>query len=205
MNNDELFRNNVADLMPWFKVVDFRNPLTLDDFSYESGVPDKVGDHCQKCVTVNQCYFKNEKDKKPEEFDYSNTDISRFEQGLYHPNCECKKLGYATPMSAEIKIRMDNRMDYLFDKKNGLIKAWGYLDSDKKELEKIIVEQSKNNYASGNYSIYKHDKYGFAITIYLTIPGKGIKLGRFYKRKSGYIVYPNKTLRNTTPIGGIWK
>ncbi len=203
MNNDELFRNNLANLTAWFKVVDFNNPFTLEDFSYESGVPESgVGGHCWKCITVNQCYFKNEPNKKPEEFDYSTMFIPKFAQGIYHPNCECKKLGYAAPLPEEIKIIMGKKFTDLYNRKIGLFYGWGYNDNDKTQFEKTYLDLVKKEYCNSNYYVREHTNIGCNINIVINFPGKNEKLGKFYKIKTGFIVFPNKKIRCITFFGG---
>ena len=74
MNLDDAIREKLAKFTSWFQVVDFNNTNTIEDFTFRDGVPKEgVAGHCQKCITVNKCYFKDEINKKPEEFDYSNS------------------------------------------------------------------------------------------------------------------------------------
>lgn len=207
MNLDDAIREKLAKFTSWFQVVDYNNTNTIEDFSFRDGVPKEgVAGHCQKCITINKCYFKDEKNKKPEEFDYSNRLVLPMFRGLYHPFCECIKLGQSHIQEKDIEIILTNdKMDYLYKDKQGLIEAWGYKEEDKEELKQIIINQAKSCYAKGNYLIRLHDKYGVHITVFLEIPGKRTKLGKFYKRMSGFMIYPNKKLKNITPIGGIYK
>lgn len=204
MNNDELFRNNLANLTAWFKVVDFNNPFTLEDFSYESGVPENgVGSHCWKCITVNQCYFKNEPNKKPEEFDYSTIIIPKFARGIYHPNCECKKLGYAAPHPHEVKLlNLNTKYEYFFHDKIHWYHSWGYKDYEKEEFKKVYESLIKAAYCKGDYIIREHDNTGAKITVFITLPGANDKFGKSFKLKAGYTIFPNKKLKCNTPIGG---
>ena len=49
--------------------------------------PQVIKPHCVTCTIVNKCWFKDEKDKKPDEFDYSKyPEIPLEKRGLYHPN-----------------------------------------------------------------------------------------------------------------------
>ena len=70
------FNTNDEISSDWIKINDGSNPWTIEDFPYRIegaqflseeekqkmlGVPeDGVDDHCWKCITVNQCWFKNE-------------------------------------------------------------------------------------------------------------------------------------------------
>jgi hypothetical protein len=59
----------------WIQVFDDESSWTIEDFPYSSGVDGKITyPHCEKCVAVNHCYFKNEKGKKPENLP---TELSR--------------------------------------------------------------------------------------------------------------------------------
>ena len=44
----------------------------------------------------------------------------------------------------------------------------------------MIKELVKESFVKGNYEIEKHTKYGVAINVFITIPGKNEKYGRFY-------------------------
>lgn len=87
------------------KIEDNESKWTIENFQYNTGVNNNITyPHCWKCVTVNKCWFKNESNKKPEEFDYSFTGISKKLIGLYHPRCHCKKLANDVPKIKEIII-----------------------------------------------------------------------------------------------------
>ena len=95
---DNIFGDLLANFSEWIKIEDDQCPYTIQDFPYETGVDElKTIPHCFKCVTVNDCWFKNEKDKKPQELEISNPILNLFlemnnQNGLYHPNCHCKKI-----------------------------------------------------------------------------------------------------------------
>lgn len=56
MNKFDSFLGN------WIQVVDNQNNITIEDFSYATYViREKTGNHCEKCVSVNMCWFKDEK------------------------------------------------------------------------------------------------------------------------------------------------
>ena len=51
----------------WIKVVDELNNVVIDDFDYTNGIQGPITQkHCIKCIAVNQCWFANEKNKKPD-------------------------------------------------------------------------------------------------------------------------------------------
>lgn len=191
----------------WIKVQDFKNPLTLDNFS-KNGVPaEMVKPHCAVCTTVNQCWFKNEENKKPKEMDYdSYSKFNRKQKGLYHPYCHCQKRGLNPPKEEDIKIVLDkNKENYFFNSKGNWFYSWGYKDKDKNDFiktlkEKIIKAYVRGNYINGKYDFEEQKKYGFRINIFVTIDGVNENKGHFYDMKSGFIVYPNGRLKNTTPL-----
>ena len=56
----------------WIQVADPESSWTIEDFPYSIGVDGKMTyPHCQKCVAVNYCWFKDEEGKKPEKFNYA--------------------------------------------------------------------------------------------------------------------------------------
>ena len=62
----------------WISVDDNKSKWTIEDFPYSTGVDENVTyPHCWRCVTVNQCWFKNEEGKKPEHFDFSKYSYSQ--------------------------------------------------------------------------------------------------------------------------------
>ena len=201
---DDEIRKKLAKFTSWFQVVDFENIKTIEDYSLESGVPDEgEAGHCQKCITINRCYFKNEKGKKPEEFDYSNSFVLPMFRGLYHPFCECVKLGNNAPKIDEIQlISLEGKYKNFFDKKIDWFYAWGYKNEDKELFKKSYEKLIKQAYSEGNYYLRIHDKYGFRINLEITINGIKEKLGHFYKVKAGFTIYPDKKLKCNTIVGG---
>lgn len=96
MKTFEDIKNKVlSKFNTWIKINDNKSKWTIEDFPYETGVDEIVTNpHCWKCVTLNQCWFKNEEGKKPKEFDYSDyslIEVPLSKRGLYHLNCHCKK------------------------------------------------------------------------------------------------------------------
>lgn len=66
MNELEKIKNKIGK---WIEVKDELNEMTIEDFDYSTGVVGPITNkHCAKCVSVNKCWFVNEKEKKPEPF-----------------------------------------------------------------------------------------------------------------------------------------
>ncbi|MDE6967709.1 MAG: hypothetical protein K2P12_03540 [Clostridia bacterium] len=60
----------------WIKIVDKFNDIVIDDFDYKHGIRGAVTTkHCIKCIAANQCWFVDEKNKKPEPMEYSIEEI----------------------------------------------------------------------------------------------------------------------------------
>lgn len=129
MKSFEDVRDKVlAKFSTWIKIGDPKSTWTIEDFPYETGVDEEITNpHCWKCVTVNQCLFKDEENKKPQEFDYSKyslIDIPLSKRGLYHPNCHCKKNQIPAPQKEEIKFVIpEGKIDWFYKNKAGLAKA----------------------------------------------------------------------------------
>lgn len=194
-----------ATFAKWVQINDDKAIRTLEDFAYDTGVDEnKTGGCCWKCISVNKCYFKDEKNKKPEIFDYSLFKIITLPSlGLYHPHCHCVEDITSAPYKDHIKIILSQgKIDFFFKDKQSWFYSWGYKDADKDEFINLIKILSKQSYSYGNYEKEKHTKAGFQINIFITIPGKNEKLGNSYKIKSCYIIFPNKQLRCVTLVGG---
>lgn len=147
---------------------------------------------CEMCVSVNGCCFVNEGDKKP--------------QCPQHPNCRCKELPESVPAKEFVTLDfpVEKISNYLFEKpsKAGLPKAMGYTINDAQEMYNEISKQAREKYADGNYVFHHHNKNGYAVSIPVKLKGKGIKLGRDYNFYTGWVIYPDFKLINSTPFGG---
>lgn len=58
-------------------------------------------------MTVNNCWFKNEKNKKPDKFDYTQfsfSQIGKSIRGLNHPHCHCKEHSINVPKEKDIEL-----------------------------------------------------------------------------------------------------
>ena len=191
----------------WIKINDKQSGWTIEDFPYDTGVNEELTKpHCWKCVTVNDCWFKNGEGKKPEHFNYSKysyTEVSKSNRGLYHPNCHCKEKTINAPRLKEIKV-LDVRANFndFFKRKKRIFYGIGYTFSDEKHLMDFYVNQVKDSYIGGDYKIYRHSIYGFQINILITIYGKDKFKHKSHKFKTGLFIYPNGKLRIATVFAG---
>lgn len=205
---DSVYEKLITNFSEWVEIYDDRNPWTIESFSKINFNEQLIKPHCVDCTIINQCWFKNEEGKKPEEFNYLNAPLIPInKRGLYHPNCHCETNSITKPNPNQIIIfDLERRMDYLFlDKKDWLL-SMGYNIEDKQEVFQLIESLSKESYCNGNYTNNPppkdKKKYGFRIRIKLQFPGKREKANRIFPITSSYIVYPNGQLKNNTPIGG---
>lgn len=195
----------------WIEIRDDKSPWRISDFPYDKGVDSqKTKPHCIKCVAVNNCWFKNEKIKKP--LEYAEVPPLPYKPALlelkyYHPNCHCWPKAIASPKTKDIKIiALDEKMKYLMKAKFAWIQAMGYDTDDENEIYEKLLSLAKQAYCEGRYS--KADpnedmiRYGFKVNIDIKFPGKGEKEGHTYNLKTCYMIFPNGTLKNNTPIGG---
>ena len=178
--------------------------LTIESFPYTTGVIDIfTKPHCWKCVTVNQCWFKNETNKKPLEFNYSNNDLPIKEQGLYHPNCHCQKINIFPPTEDQVELIItEAKINYLFTKKLGWVEYMGYNETNKEQFLNILISKTKEAYITGNYYLVNHTNYGFKINLKISIPGLNNKQNEIFNIETNYMVFPKGKLKMNTPLGG---
>lgn len=181
----------IAKYSDWIKVEDNKSRWTIEDFPYVSGVDeDKTKPHCWKCVTVNRCWFKNEKEKKPETIsnDKNLLDSILKQQGLYHINCHCEEIGVSAPSLADVKLLLlEGKLGYFFENKRGWYESWGYKESDVDFFIDTIAQLVRRSYSLGKYEIEKHTKYGVSINVFIDLPGINEKSGKFYKH--GHVLW----------------
>lgn len=199
---DSLFNN-------WIQVSDDKNTITIEDYSYETGVIEgTTKNHCVKCVSVNKCWFKNEKGKKPEPFDITGINIvdsilNGLTPGLYHPNCHCKERPILSPNENDVELIIDiGKIQWLYKDKSELIKSLGYKEYEHEIFLSVLKKCIIQSYITGQYKIRKHTKHGAAISLNLDVPGKNEKIGKTYKLVGGYMIFPNGKLKCNTLIGG---
>lgn len=208
MNAFESIQDKVlANFSEWIQINDPKSNWAIEDFPYETGINEDITKpHCWKCVTVNQCWFKNENGKKPQKFDYSQyslIDIPMSKRGLYHPNCHCKKNRMSAPQKE--KKYFDNlagKTNFFFKDKINWFYAWGYKDNDKESFINTVLSLTYESYTLGRYENIGHNKQGFKINIFIDLPGKHEKQSHIYKVKTCWMIFPNGKLKCNTLIGG---
>ena len=84
--------------------------------------------------------------------------------------------------------------------KNRAFESWGYTVDDAHWLQAEIEKQALEKYIAGEYTLGKLNKDGQRISVRIEIPRKNG--GRMVSFLSGWMVYPNGSLRLTTPYGG---
>ncbi|MBQ7884592.1 MAG: hypothetical protein IJ318_00645 [Clostridia bacterium] len=192
----------------WIEIIDDKNDITIENYGYETGViGGTTENHCVKCVAVNKCWFKNEKNKKPERFDKTNINLvdlllKGLMPGLYHPNCHCKE-NPIYPTIENIKLLVPKgKIDYLFNNKGDWIKAFGYHENDKEKFLEVLLTKTRESYFYGNYYIQSLTNYGCKINLQIDIPGINEKSGKVYKIETNYMIFPKGKIKMNTPIGG---
>lgn len=203
---DEITEKVSANFSDWIKIEDPRSKWTIEDFPYDTGVNENLTKpHCWKCVSVNRCWFKNQEDKRPKEFDYTKyPEIPFNKRGLYHPNGHCKKISLPTPRKNQIKfIIPPGKPDWMIKDKGHLLKAMGYKEGEFLGAIDTIKNLIAEEFVKGNYIFRVHDNTGFKIGFVLHFPGINEDYGKFYKLKSGWSIFPNGKLKCNTLIGGL--
>lgn len=191
----------------WIKIIDYRSEWTIKDFSFKEGVPQRVENHCRKCVTVNHCWFLDEVDKKPSEYDYLNDYVDEAfsfgKNSLYHPNCHCEKFVITNPIPADIKlIETEGKIEYMWKDKIHLIHLWGYLDFEKDKFVEMLAQKTKESYVAGNYEVEQHNNHGVKINCFFRIPCRNPKFGKEIGMWSNWMVFPDGTLKCNSYLGG---
>lgn len=142
--------------------------------------------HCLVCTKLDGDYFVE----------------SNMPQMPFHDNCDCTKITKSKPIVLNrINAVCDLRKltEYIFTKNNSkkrLFESWGYTIKDSQFLKKIFEDQATVQYKKGCYKLKDVDLYGQRIAIEINLNGN-----IFY---SGWMVYPEGLIKNTTPFGG-WK
>ena len=201
-----VFKNLLGN---WIQIIDDQNEITIENYGYDTGIIEgTTANHCIKCVAVNKCWFKNEKNKKPERFNYTGIDfidtiIKGLLPGLYHFRCHCKEISIQPTNFEEIELIVPNgKIPYLFKSKGDWVNAMGYHESDYNTFLNVLLNKTKQAYFYGKYYIENITKYGCKINLMIDIPGANEKLGKTYKIESNYMIFPNGKLKMNTPIGG---
>ena len=151
-----------------------------------TAVEDETTRTCALCVALNDTVFKN--DNKPE---------------YYHPNCKCKIKEYNL-QEVKLDFPLKKITEYLFVKpdKRAIMESMGYYPEDAEYIYNLMVQNAKDKFLKGDYSLGLLNDKGQKVNIVLEIKGKGIKKGKTYKIKTGWTAWPYGCLHNNTPHGG---
>ncbi len=143
--------------------------------------------HCMKCTVLDGCYF-----------------VERIMPEIpLHENCDCNKINipYDTvKISAKAECDIRKFTEYIFKDetgskgKNKIFYDLGFNINDSIFLQQEFCKQALNNYLVGNYKLKTLDQKGQRLAIPISL--KDIT---FY---SGWIMYPEGLIKNTTPFGG---
>ncbi|MBE7082535.1 MAG: hypothetical protein E7378_02505 [Clostridiales bacterium] len=142
--------------------------------------------HCMVCTVLDGCYF---------------VDNNCPPQPL-HMRCECKKrkiLLTKVKQKANAICDITKFTEYIFDEnrskgKNKIFNELGFTKDDSLFLQQEFCKQALKQYLLGNYKLKNLDKRGQRLAIPINLNNK-----TFY---SGWILYPEGLIRNTTPFGG---
>lgn len=147
-----------------------------------------AGKHCSMCLNLNGCCFpKNNMPTYP-----------------LHPNCHCKveRIGRVRTRAICDLSKFEN---YIFhptknEGKKALFESWGYGIMDSLWLREELIRQAREKYANGDFVSGKLNEHGQRISIEIILPRKD-KIGTV-SFMSGFMVYPDGVIQNTTPYGG---
>ena len=139
---DDIFRKVLANFSGWVRISDSYSNWTIESFEKVNYDEKMIKPHCIDCVIVNQCWFVDEENKRPIEFDYSQyPEIPLSQRGLYHPKCHDKTIPILAPNPSEIEIfDLERKKNYLISNKLNWLKAMGYNEGDVEEIIQLIKE-----------------------------------------------------------------
>lgn len=123
-------------------------------------------------------------------------------QPLHHScHCTLKSLTKEDVRSfAKAICPIEKFTEYVFhsdEKSKGkkqLFESWGYSINDSNLLKLEFERQALNKYLSGQYELHDLDWNGQRLSIKIELNGRSFK--------TGWILEPDGTIRNTTPFGG---
>lgn len=143
--------------------------------------------HCLNCTSLDGCYMQ---------------DINKPPMPL-HNNCDCKKkkIDYEkVKLKAKSECAIEKFTKYVFKNdhdskgKNRIFYDLGYSVNDAEFLKNEYCKQALSQYLLGNYVLKNLDSRGQRLAIPIVLNGC-----KFY---SGWMLYPEGRIKNTTPFGG---
>lgn len=180
---------NIFEDSGWVKWIhDWTKPAYTQQDKLRSIAVASLGKHCAKCLNINGCCFpKNNMPEYP-----------------LHPNCHCRLVPISN-INFNAECPIEKFVDYIFDalktpSKKALFESWGYSKIDSKWLQEEFCRQAKEKYMNGNFEMGEINNYGQRISIEIILPRRD-KEGTV-KFISGWMVYPDGEIVNTTPYGG---
>lgn len=168
-----------------------KNFLSLkeDDWIEWIAQPNDWQDDCDK---FNGCYFL----------------VKQMPKYPQHPNCQCRLEKITKPnITANTTCDIRKFTEYVFDEekskgKKELFESWGYTIEDSKYLQQLYISQAIQKYCNGDYIFKGAGKEYGRIEIVIDLP---IKNGQVLKIKTGWSLYPQGEIRNSTPFSGFGK
>ena len=143
--------------------------------------------HCKPCTALDGCYFIEE----------------NMPPLPIHPNCDCDKINIRHEKlyhNSSATCSIEKITKYIFGNienskgKRHIFESLGYSQHSAELLKSELEKQAQENYCNGNYILKSLDQYGQRLAIPINLSGK-----TFY---SGWLLYPEGKLKNTTPFGG---
>ncbi len=191
-NNYKVIDGKVVD-NTWIELWHFLIPNKNNWFRKFMRILLAIFGHCLKCTVLDGCYFVR--------WNMPQNEVPET-KGLLHPKCDCKALNIEfskVKLKSFAECSVNKFYKYIFGEgsngKKDLFEKWGYSIDDTNRLVEEYCKQAKENYLQGNYKLKKLDEFGQRLAIPITLDnGK-----RFY---SGWMIYPEGELQNTTPFGG---
>ena len=143
--------------------------------------------HCLVCTSLDGCYLLD--DKKPEL--------------PLHKKCDCTRIIVSyndVKNKAKSECAIEKFTEYIFKDikgskgKNQIFNSLGYTIEDSEYLRDEFCRQALIQYLNGNYVLKNLDRRGQRLSIPIELRGTS-----FY---SGWMLYPEGKIKNTTPFGG---
>ena len=181
--NFEMVDNQIVN-NKWIEWYHFGIPNELGSWRKIAIISFAIFGHCRICTNLDGCYFV-ERNMPPQPL---------------HERCDCSKLNKnITNVKSSIHAECDIRKftDYIFSGNKGkksIFESWGYNIKDSAKLKKEIETQAEKQYAIGNYKLKNLDKQGQRVAIEINLKDNIFN--------SGWMIYPEGYLKNTTPFGG---
>lgn len=160
------------------------NLYTDKDLEYFSGEAKNVNVTCIECVALNNCIFYHD-------------NLSNF----MHPKCKCIYVPVEN-VNFTCEMALNKISNYLMvdEGKKIIFEKLGYTKEDSVYLKELISSSALESYKQGKYKIKKIDMYGQRLGIETVVYNK--KLTSHIRFYSGWKLFPNGKIINTTPFAG---